>query len=81
MAPTNSVAATTKWRNDADRRRHPLPEEVPPFGDGSLVGHARGEVGAERVIGGVAYVVAACCFVQCIVFLFEIAKIWRGEYE
>jgi TRAP-type C4-dicarboxylate transport system permease small subunit len=29
----------------------------------------------------VAYGVAVCCFLECVVFLFEIARIWRAEYE
>lgn len=29
----------------------------------------------------VAYAVAVCCFVQCLVFLFDIVRIWRGQYE
>lgn len=29
----------------------------------------------------VAYGVAVCCLLECCVFIFEIVKIWRGEYE
>jgi TRAP-type C4-dicarboxylate transport system permease small subunit len=29
----------------------------------------------------VAYGVAVCCFIECLVFVFDIVKIWRGEYE
>jgi TRAP-type C4-dicarboxylate transport system permease small subunit len=29
----------------------------------------------------VAYGVAVCCFLECCVFIFEIVRIWRGEYE
>lgn len=29
----------------------------------------------------VAYGVGVCCFLQCFVFLFDIVKIWRGQYE
>jgi len=28
-----------------------------------------------------AYGVGVCCFLQCFVFLYDIVKIWRGEYE
>jgi TRAP-type C4-dicarboxylate transport system permease small subunit len=29
----------------------------------------------------VAYFVAVCCFIECFVFIFDIVKIWRGQYE
>jgi TRAP-type C4-dicarboxylate transport system permease small subunit len=29
----------------------------------------------------VAYGVAVCCFLECCVFIFDIVRIWRGEYE
>ncbi|HVN23406.1 MAG TPA: TRAP transporter small permease [Syntrophorhabdales bacterium] len=29
----------------------------------------------------VAYGVAVCCFLECIVFIVEIVRIWRGQYE
>jgi TRAP-type C4-dicarboxylate transport system permease small subunit len=29
----------------------------------------------------VAYGVAVCCLLECFVFLFDIVKIWRGQYE
>lgn len=29
----------------------------------------------------VAYGMGVCCFVLCLVFLLDIAKIWRGRYE
>jgi len=29
----------------------------------------------------IAYGVAVCCFIECCVFIFEIVRIWRGEYE
>ena len=29
----------------------------------------------------VAYGVGVCCFIQCLVFIFDIARIWRGHYE
>ncbi len=29
----------------------------------------------------VAYAVALCCLLECCVFLFEIVRIWRGQYE
>jgi TRAP-type C4-dicarboxylate transport system permease small subunit len=28
-----------------------------------------------------AYGVAVCCLLECCVFIFEIVRIWRGEYE
>ena len=28
-----------------------------------------------------AYGVAVCCFIECLVFLSDIIRIWRGEYE
>jgi TRAP-type C4-dicarboxylate transport system permease small subunit len=28
-----------------------------------------------------AYGVGVCCFLQCFVFLYDIVKIWRGDYE
>jgi TRAP-type C4-dicarboxylate transport system permease small subunit len=29
----------------------------------------------------VAYAVGVCCFIECLVFVQEIIKIWRGQYE
>ena len=29
----------------------------------------------------VAYGVAVCCLLECIVFIFDIVRIWRGQYE
>jgi len=29
----------------------------------------------------VAYGVAVCCLLECFVFIFDIARIWRNEYE
>jgi TRAP-type C4-dicarboxylate transport system permease small subunit len=29
----------------------------------------------------VAYAVAGCCFIQAAVFLADVARIWRGQYE
>jgi len=29
----------------------------------------------------VAYGVAVCCLLECCVFIFDIVKIWRGQYE
>ncbi len=28
-----------------------------------------------------AYAVGVCCFIECLVFVLQIIKIWRGEYE
>ncbi len=45
--------------------------------------HASGEVSPTIKIPfyPVAYGVAICCLLECCVFLFDIVKIWRGEYE
>ena len=45
--------------------------------------HTSGEVSSTLKIPfyPVVYFVGVCCFVECFVFLFDIAKIWRGEYE
>ncbi len=29
----------------------------------------------------VAYAVGVCCFIECLVFVCDIVKIWRGQYE
>lgn len=29
----------------------------------------------------IAYAVGVCCFIECFVFIFDIVRIWRGEYE
>ena len=29
----------------------------------------------------VAYAVAVCCLLECCVFIFDIVRIWRGQYE
>jgi TRAP-type C4-dicarboxylate transport system permease small subunit len=29
----------------------------------------------------VAYAVGVCCFIECLVFVQDIVKIWRGQYE
>ena len=29
----------------------------------------------------VAYAVGVCCFIECVVFIQDIVKIWRGQYE
>jgi len=44
---------------------------------------ASGEVTAtiKLPIYPVAYGVGICCFLQCAVFLFDIVRIWKGEYE
>jgi TRAP-type C4-dicarboxylate transport system permease small subunit len=45
--------------------------------------HASGEVSPTIKLPfyPVAYGVAVCCFLECVVFLFDILKIWRGQYE
>jgi TRAP-type C4-dicarboxylate transport system permease small subunit len=29
----------------------------------------------------ISFFVGICCFIECFVFLFDIARIWRGQYE
>ena len=29
----------------------------------------------------IAYAVSVCCLIECLVFVFDIVKIWRGQYE
>ncbi len=45
--------------------------------------HASGEVSATMKIPfyPVAYGVAVCCLLECCVFIFDIVRVWRGEYE
>ncbi len=45
--------------------------------------HASGEVTATIKIPfyPVAYGVAICCLIECVVFIFDIVRIWRHEYE
>ena len=45
--------------------------------------HASGEVSPTIKIPfyPVAYGVAVCCLLECCVFVFDIVRIWRGEYE
>jgi TRAP-type C4-dicarboxylate transport system permease small subunit len=45
--------------------------------------HASGEVSSTIKIPfyPVAYGVGICCLLECCVFLFDIARIWRGEHE
>jgi TRAP-type C4-dicarboxylate transport system permease small subunit len=45
--------------------------------------HTAGEVSSTIKIPffPIAYFVGICCFVECFVFIFDIVKIWRGEYE
>jgi TRAP-type C4-dicarboxylate transport system permease small subunit len=45
--------------------------------------HSTGEVSATLRIPffPVAYCIAVCCFVECLVFIFDIVNIWRGQYE
>jgi TRAP-type C4-dicarboxylate transport system permease small subunit len=45
--------------------------------------HASGEVSPTLQLPfyPVAYGVAVCCLLECFVFIFEIVRIWRGEYE
>lgn len=45
--------------------------------------HASGEVSPTLKLPffPVAYAVGVCCFLECLVFVFDIWKIWRGQYE
>jgi TRAP-type C4-dicarboxylate transport system permease small subunit len=45
--------------------------------------HASGEVSPTIKLPffPVAYGVGICCFIECFVFIFDIVKIWRGQYE
>ena len=45
--------------------------------------HASGEVSAtiKMPFYPVAYGVAVCCLLECCVFIFDIVRIWRGQYE
>jgi len=45
--------------------------------------HASGEVSPTIKLPfyPVAYGVAVCCLLECFVFIFDIVRIWRNEYE
>jgi TRAP-type C4-dicarboxylate transport system permease small subunit len=45
--------------------------------------HASGEVSPTIMLPfyPVAYGVAVCCFLECGVFISDIVRIWRGQYE
>ena len=45
--------------------------------------HASGEVSPTIKLPfyPVAYGVGVCCFLECVVFIFDIVRIWRGQYE
>ena len=45
--------------------------------------HASGEVSSTLKLPffPISYLVGVCCFIECFVFMFDIAKIWRGKYE
>ncbi|MCX5810258.1 MAG: TRAP transporter small permease [Proteobacteria bacterium] len=45
--------------------------------------HASGEVSSTLKLPffPIAYGVGVCCFIECLVFIFDIVKIWRGQYE
>jgi TRAP-type C4-dicarboxylate transport system permease small subunit len=45
--------------------------------------HASGEVSSTLKLPffPISFFVGVCCFIECFVFLFDIAKIWRGQYE
>jgi TRAP-type C4-dicarboxylate transport system permease small subunit len=45
--------------------------------------HASGEVSSTLKLPffPIAYFVGICCFIECFVFIFDIAKIWRDQHE
>jgi TRAP-type C4-dicarboxylate transport system permease small subunit len=45
--------------------------------------HTSGEVSSTLKLPffPISYFVGVCCFIECLVFMFDIAKIWRGQYE
>ena len=45
--------------------------------------HASGEVSPtiQLPFYPVAYGVAVCCLLECLVFLFDIVRIWKGQYD
>lgn len=45
--------------------------------------HASGEVSPTIRLPfyPIAYAVGVCCFIECLVFISDIVKIWRGQYE
>ncbi len=45
--------------------------------------HASGEVSSTLRLPffPIAYGVGVCCFIECLVFVFDIVQIWRGQYE
>jgi TRAP-type C4-dicarboxylate transport system permease small subunit len=45
--------------------------------------HTSGEVSPTLKLPffPVAYGVGVCCFIECVVFIRDIIKIWRGQYE
>jgi len=45
--------------------------------------HTSGEVSSTLKLPffPISYFVGVCCFIECLVFMFDIARIWRGQYE
>jgi len=45
--------------------------------------HSSGEISSTLRIPfyPISYGVGICCFVECFVFILDIVKIWRGQYE
>jgi TRAP-type C4-dicarboxylate transport system permease small subunit len=45
--------------------------------------HTSGEVSSTLKLPffPIAYFVGVCCFIECFVFLFDIVRIWKGQYE
>ncbi len=45
--------------------------------------HTSGEVSSTLKLPffPIAYFVGVCCFIECFVFIFDIVRIWKGQYE
>jgi len=45
--------------------------------------HVSGEVSSTLKLPffPISLFVGVCCFIECFVFIFDIARIWRGQYE
>jgi len=45
--------------------------------------HTSGEVSSTLKLPffPIAYFVGVCCFIECFVFLFDVVRIWKGQYE
>ena len=45
--------------------------------------HTSGEVSSTLKLPffPIAYFVGVCCFIECFVFIYDIVRIWKGQYE